>query len=294
MKYFIDFEATQFSNEIISVGCVREDGETFYSLVAPVEGKITPFITNLTGITGDMLKEAMSPESVFDRFYDWVFANGDEVPDFWSWGNSDVDFVRGTFKRTKSMKARMALGYLSGSIHDYGKFFCKKAGVSYPIAQLKIYKAFNEEAVQNHNALDDAMMLYNIWKEENSRTPSELKSYMSEHRPVVAKPAAPASTAPVVKWNQMGLPVGTICVVDKKKRAIMHWATLEEAAEWIHTHKFTEERRAEISIETLKKNIRKAYTGGKPYFAMSWRFISEGIALQAGVTIETDRKEEEV
>ena len=292
MKYFIDFEATQFSNEIISVGCVREDGETFYSLVAPVEGKITPFITNLTGITGDMLKEAMSPESVFDRFYDWVFVNGDEVPDFWSWGNADVDFVRGTFKRTKSMKARMALGYLSGSIHDYGKFFCKKTGVSYPIAQLKIYKAFNEEAVQNHNALDDAMMLYNIWKEENSRTPSELKSYMSEHLPVAAKPVAPVSTAPVVKWNQMGLPVGTICVVDKKKRAILHWATLDEAAEWIHTHKFTEERRAEISIETLKKNVRKAYTGGKPYFGMSWRFISEGIAQQAGVTIETDRKEE--
>ena len=292
MKYFIDFEATQFSNEIISVGCVREDGETFYSLVAPVEGKITPFITNLTGITGEMLKEAMSPESVFDKFYDWVFGNGDEIPDFWTWGNSDVDFVRSTFKRTNSMKARMALGYLSGSIHDYGKFFCKKAGVSYPIAQLKIYKVFNEEAVQNHNALDDAMMLYNIWQEENSRTPSELKSYMREHLVVEINSAASASTAPVVKWNQMGLPVGTICVVDKKKRAMLHWSTIEEAAEWIHTNKFPEERRAEISIETLKKNIRKAYTGGKPYFSMNCRFITEGIAQQAGVTIETDGKEE--
>lgn len=29
MKYFIDFEATQFSQEIISVGCIREDGQTF-------------------------------------------------------------------------------------------------------------------------------------------------------------------------------------------------------------------------------------------------------------------------
>ena len=78
----------------------------------------------------------------------------------------------------------------------------------------------------------------------------------------------------------------------KKKRAILHWPTIEEAAEWIHTHKFPEERRAEISIETLKKNIRKAYTGGKPYFSMNWRIITEGIAQQAGVTFETDGKEE--
>lgn len=31
MKYFIDFEATQFSQEIISIGCIREDGQTFSS-----------------------------------------------------------------------------------------------------------------------------------------------------------------------------------------------------------------------------------------------------------------------
>ena len=44
MKYFIDFEATQFSNEIISVGCVREDGKEFYSLVRPEKRKLTKFI----------------------------------------------------------------------------------------------------------------------------------------------------------------------------------------------------------------------------------------------------------
>lgn len=77
MKYFIDFEATQFSEEIISVGCKREDGETFYALVRPIEGKITPFITNLTGITAEMVEEAMSPDTVFEMFYDWAFKNED-------------------------------------------------------------------------------------------------------------------------------------------------------------------------------------------------------------------------
>ena len=124
MKYFIDFEATQFSEEIISIGCIREDGETFYSLVAPVDGKITPFITNLTGITAEMLKTAMSPDHVFEMFYDWAFI-ADDTPDFFVWGNSDVDFLRHTFKRTTSRKARMAIGYMCGSATDYAKKFCK-------------------------------------------------------------------------------------------------------------------------------------------------------------------------
>ena len=103
MKYFIDFEATQFSEEIISVGCIREDGETFYSLVAPIEGKITPFITNLTGITAEMLQDAMSPDHVFESFYDWAFAN-DDTPDFFVWGNSDIDFLRHTLDAQNLVK----------------------------------------------------------------------------------------------------------------------------------------------------------------------------------------------
>lgn len=80
MNYFIDFEATQFSGEIISVGCVREDGETFYVLVQPQKGKLTPFITNLTGITAgkeegnsDLLWYFYVPEGkqLNDLFYDF-------------------------------------------------------------------------------------------------------------------------------------------------------------------------------------------------------------------------------
>ena len=66
MKYFIDFEAMQFSNEIISVGCVSENGEKFYSLVQPKKAKkITDFITTLTGITYEDLDCAPSADKVF-------------------------------------------------------------------------------------------------------------------------------------------------------------------------------------------------------------------------------------
>ena len=125
MKYFIDFEATQFSMEIISVGCVREDGQTFYALVAPKEGKITPFITNLTGITAEMVKTAMTPDSVFSQFYDWVFKNPNDIPEFIVWGDSDTDFAKHTCHHTETLKAKMVLGYICGNTKDYAKA-CKK------------------------------------------------------------------------------------------------------------------------------------------------------------------------
>ena len=59
MNFYVDFEATQFSERIISFGCVAEDGESFCSLVQPLSNwKITSFITELTGITDDMVKDA--------------------------------------------------------------------------------------------------------------------------------------------------------------------------------------------------------------------------------------------
>ena len=33
MKFFIDFEATQFKHKIISIGCVAEDGSYYETLV---------------------------------------------------------------------------------------------------------------------------------------------------------------------------------------------------------------------------------------------------------------------
>lgn len=126
MKYFIDFEATQFSQEIISVGCIREDGQTFYALVAPKKGKITPFITNLTGITAEMIDSAMSADAVFSKFYDWLFENLDDAPEFLVWGNSDGDFYRHTSRHATALKAKMALGYICGNYRDYAKM-CKKS-----------------------------------------------------------------------------------------------------------------------------------------------------------------------
>lgn len=76
MKFFMDFEATRFSNRIISIGCVAENGNTFTTLVHPGKKKVDKFITELTGITNEMLEAAPDPDTVLPQFLDFL---GDSV-----------------------------------------------------------------------------------------------------------------------------------------------------------------------------------------------------------------------
>lgn len=278
MKYFIDFEATQFSEEIISIGCVREDGETFYSLVAPVEGKITPFITNLTGITAEMLQDAMSPNHVFEMFYNWAFTNEDDAPEFWVWGDSDVDYLRHTFRRTTSMKARMAIGYMCGSTQDYAKKFRKRLRLKENVALIKAAKCFDETVEQNHNALDDAMLLFNVYNNSCGHIediPAILAKLNELGVAIRSKKEQEKKSTPdyVPKWNELDLPAGTVCVTNRQKRLVFKFDTFADAAQWIYDNKVSDNQKENCKIENIEKQIRKSAAGGKQYYSMTWRVI---------------------
>ena len=74
MKFYIDFEATQFTEQIISIGCIDEVGNSFYSLVKPqLENfKISNFITELTGISKNDLINQKTADDVFIDFFDYI------------------------------------------------------------------------------------------------------------------------------------------------------------------------------------------------------------------------------
>lgn len=268
MKYFIDFEATQYSEEIISIGCVREDGETFYSLVRPIDSKITPFITNLTGITADMIEKAMSPDTVFELFYDWLLTDKEGIPDFFVWGNSDVDFLRHTFRRTTSMKARIAIGYVTGSIIDYAKKFCKKVKID-NCALIKAYNTLIDvNAVQTHNALDDAMMLAKVYQSAESIPVIDLREKMAS---VIVKKTNSKENTPKA-WNHCGFPSGTVCIV-RKKIPTMVFDNISDAATWLINTKIQEDQRDKISHGNVQNKLSHAIASGKQYFGYNWRLI---------------------
>ena len=168
MKYFIDLEATQFSNEIISIGCVREDGETFYSLVNVAKNKMTNFITDLTGITKEDVSTAPSSDEVFTKFYDWLVPDESKVQ-FFCYGNADLGFIRRNLNKATTVKAQMALSVLALHLVDYSKCVERHFGLIKSISLKKVLAYYRQvaEVEQNHNALEDALFLKEIYDRIN-------------------------------------------------------------------------------------------------------------------------------
>ena len=171
MNYFVDFEATQFSNEIISIGCVREDGAEFYSEVR-ARKKITGFITSLTGITDEQNKTAASSDEVFSRFFDWLMESPDERAVFYCYGNTDINFIKKNLDLTKNLKAQAALSIMGTNLHDYSSVTRTHFGLVKNIALIKLVAYYRgvESVVQTHDALEDARFLKEVYEHVNTES----------------------------------------------------------------------------------------------------------------------------
>lgn len=169
MKYFIDFEATQFTQEIISIGCVNENGKEYYSLIKPKKMKnLTKFITELTGITQEMLVAERNSDEVFAEFFDWMQKDcNDSVAEFYCYGTSDKEFLRKNLKdRTNNFKAQAALSMIMGNLINYSMNVRTHFGLIKDVGLSKVADYFNSSeiaSIQNHNALEDAKMLYKVY-----------------------------------------------------------------------------------------------------------------------------------
>lgn len=270
MKIFVDFEATQFSEEVISIGAIREDGETFYSLVAPVDGKITPFITNLTGITAEMVKTALHPNEVFNEFYKWVF-NYTANPEFYCWGTSDINFLRHTFKRCFSLNAKIILGWMCGGLIDYSKQFCKLLKIK-NCKLIKAYNCLHPDVEQNHNALDDAVKLKEVF---DACAVSDAPTTFAAVKPFAAVDVFDETSK--IKWSKMGYPIGTICMIkNKNSPASKIFSSRTEAAEYVITTWLPapkEEKAAIIHKNTITNKIKQATNNSRKWYGYYWREV---------------------
>lgn len=171
MKYFIDFEATQYTNEIIQVGCVREDGKVFQSLIRPRKlDKVTKWITQLTGITRSDLANASSSDDVFENFYAWLLSDRTPVK-FFCYGGSDFEFVRNNIEKcTHSIRAQMALSMIFANMTDVTILVREHFNVSAAPALKKVMMYyFPNDNHECHDAESDADMLrliYNAMQRE--------------------------------------------------------------------------------------------------------------------------------
>lgn len=171
MKYFIDFEATQYTHEIISVGCVREDGKTFYSIVNVKRSHMSNFITRLTGITKEDVANAPTSNEVFQRFYNWI--EDDSNLEFLCYGDTDIEFIKANLLRTTEPQAAAALGIISVNLIDYSQQVKEYFGLHKSIAlrRLVAYYRGLESVEQSHNALEDSFFLKEVYDHISVETP---------------------------------------------------------------------------------------------------------------------------
>lgn len=177
MQYFVDFEATQFSERIISIGCIAANGETFKTLVKPVtkKDKVNDFITQLTGITNEMLETAPTANEAFNAFFDFVLENrDDDAPEYYCYGNSDKQFIERTVSHMTDTRAVTFARALQHSIQDYSVNVKTHFQVNTEIGLRKAYILVqNEEIEQRHDALEDARMLYAVARNLKTCSPKE-------------------------------------------------------------------------------------------------------------------------
>ena len=209
MNFYIDFEATQFSEKIISIGCVAENGMTFNSLINPGEGeKITSFITRLTGITQEMADSADSADDVFIDFANWVIEMAsrakDPHPKYYVYGNSDADFLQHTINH---MSDPMAISFaisIKALMTDYSKTVKQHFGIG-QIGLNRVYQLLkDEEHVQNHDALEDAMMLKYVQEHLGESSREDVAKLPPAKKKVDISIDAPATAEEQERYKEWG------------------------------------------------------------------------------------------
>ena len=180
MKYFIDFEATQFSGEIISIGCVDETGREFYTLLKPVKMRhITDFILDLTHISREEIAAAPDADTAFTAFLDWL--RQDETADFYCYGDSDAVFLSRTRRHLKTFRAQLGLSMILGGLNDFSVDVKKHFGLKTSIALKKVVAYYRGGDVeQTHNSLADALFLKEVY--EKSRNEEVAGTPFPEYR----------------------------------------------------------------------------------------------------------------
>ena len=259
MNFYIDFEATQYDHKIISIGCVNDAGDSFYSLVKPQEKtKVTPFITNLTGIMQEMVDNAPSAETVFARFKTFIdIYNHGESTFFFVYGNEDQAFLERTAKKVMSKDIRRFMNYLAGSLIDYSKI----TRDYFQVSQVGLKRALNyfkeEPIVQKHDALEDAEMLMELYK------------YI-ENSELIQLESCPFEDIKNTTNNSSSEMEGRI------KSGDMIFENLDEAANWVKDN-LIGDKVTSANIQNIKKKIKYAINHKKKYFLKKWRLVQEEV-----------------
>ena len=260
MNIYFDFEATQFSERVIAIGasCKYGDFDCLVSLYK--KDKLTPFITQLTGITNEMLEGASDAEQAFTDLYNWIGEITEEAdtPIFYHcYGDSDTAFLINTANKMEQSKTRNFVLNLAESLLDDSrevkKFFHSKA-----IGLHKALKYFEPELPdQTHDPLDAAILLRQLM--ELDECPFE------ECVGGVGKPKK--KKLPEIKNDKRHYMVVITHATDEKAKP-KRFGSAAVAINWAYQKTLNKSPNA--TIATVQKHAQKAIDNEGCYMGWKW------------------------
>lgn len=280
MNVFIDIEANQFSEHMMSIGCVCDTGARFYSLIAlPKKEKPTKFITNLTGITKEDLAEAPSADEVFCYMNSFLENEcrraNDNHCQFYCYGNDDDKFINKTIKHMNDYRAIIFAKAIAGNLIDYAKEVKKYFDdfSQNPPSLKNVYNFINQQEIeQKHNALDDALMLKTIYdKLFTLSTPADGEK-------VYGKPKSENVPDYVLHWLEGNIskwkaPTGNTgpCVIYcKTGNKIKEFSSIEEATYWAIVFNSLGSPKKNDNFHKVAAKVREAIHNGKYFIKCEW------------------------
>ena len=258
MNFYVDFESTQPEQEIISVGVYSDDEKQFYNLVKPQFSEVSKYITDMTGITNEMLENGYTLDTVFIALYDWCYLHQPDITawNFYSYGDGDIDFLKHSLCNIHSEKALIIASIMIATMKDYSKVVA-----NYFNGNVSLIKAFNYlqhlENKQKHNALEDAKMLADVFIKTEDKEP--LNEY----------PFAP------VDHNADGhysYPHGRFfCKPTGKNAKERSFADVHVAIEWLVNNYIEKNMRDKVHRDRMATKIMKAIRTKDTYMGYKWR-----------------------
>ena len=257
MNFYVDFEATQPEQEIISIGAMAGNGATFHSLVKPQFSSISKYISDMTGITQDDVEKAYDLNIVMANFYAFCYSQEPNLTQwkFYSYGDSDVDFLKHSIRNVFGENPLIITSLMIATMKDYSKEVKK-----YFRGSTSLIKAFNYleslENKQKHNALEDAKMLAEIFTKIDGKEPLECNPFIEAQK------------------INFTFPSGTFYCKASGKNAVEHeFACIEEAIEWIIKNNIGKESRDMVRRDKMAVKIMKAIKKKERYMNYNWRRV---------------------
>ena len=283
MNFYIDFEATQYSQYIISIGCTSETGQSFKTLVKPVKKeKITNFITSLTGITNEMLETAPTADEAFINLGNWINEiNGGPIGrhTFYCYGNADSVFLGRTAKHLNSFNALGVATAIKFNLIDYAPYVFDCLNTE-AVSLRKVYALIKDKELEiTHDALEDAQMLMFV---KNNLSVEDI-DFDKLKEITIPKVPTPSKKAPKIflewlevpcKWNADTRAAAGVEVRCTDGKNVKEFDTLETAALWCIRYCGAHgSPKKPDCVKKVIKNLISSSKTGKCIYKLNWEII---------------------